>query len=48
MIFLQSYDEHIATSTLKQLSTFSPSGEVENVKAKQNFKNSTTYVTYIQ
>ena len=46
MIFLQSYDEHIATSTLKHNNTFVPCGEVESVKAKQNFKNSTTYVTY--
>lgn len=48
MIFLQSYDEHIPTSTLKQNHTFTPCGKVESVKAKQNFKNSTTYVTYVE
>ena len=46
MIFLQSYDEQIPTSTLKQSSTFEPCGKVESVKTKQNFRNTTTYVTY--
>lgn len=46
MIFLQSYDEQIPTSTLKLNSTFTPAGPVLSVKAKQNFRNTTTYVTY--
>ena len=46
MIFLQSYDEQLPTSTLKLNSTFTPCGSVNNVKAKQNYKNTTAYVTY--
>ena len=46
MIFLQSYDEHIPTSSLKQTQTFTPCGSVDSLKAKQNYKNTTTYVTY--
>lgn len=46
MIFLQSYDDQIPTSIFKQTTTFSPVGAVQSVKTKQNYRNTTTYVTY--
>ena len=48
MIFLQSYDEIIPTQILKNSSTFATCGKVETVKTKQNYKNTTSYVTYAQ
>jgi hypothetical protein len=46
MIFLQSYDEIIPTKILKNPATFAACGRVESVKTKQNYKNTTSYVTY--
>ena len=46
MIFLQSYDDQITNSTLRQSSTFTGAGAVESIKTKQNYRNTTTYVTY--
>lgn len=46
MIFLQSYDEIIPIQVLKTPATFATCGKVETVKTKQNYKNTTSYVTY--
>jgi hypothetical protein len=46
MIFLQSYDEIIPTQSLKMTTTFAACGKVETVKTKQNYKNTTSYVTF--
>ena len=45
MLFLQSYDE-LLSRTLHADSLYSLCGPVDKVKAKQNFKNHTAYVTF--
>jgi hypothetical protein len=48
MLFVQTYDEEVGNGPLSKNETYECCGKVESLKAKQNYKNATIYVSFTE